>query len=196
MKYRDPASGDSFIRKLRRDSTWPGDAYELTFSCYRRFPFLSRDRTREWFVEALNQAREKLAFDLWAWVIMPEHVHLLVSPNGSQTTIGKIRSHIKEPVARRAMNYLEINAPEWLQKITVSEGSRTRRRFWQPGGGYDRNCTEIATAHAMIDYIHLNPVRRGLVEQSTDWEWSSARWYAGLRPVPIEVDATLPMQTE
>jgi hypothetical protein len=40
----------------------------------------------------------------------------------------------------------------------------------------------------MIDYLHTNPVRRGLVAKAEDWEWSSARWYAGMRPVKIEMD--------
>ena len=44
----------------------------------------------------------------------------------------------------------------------------------------------------MIDYIHLNPVRRGLVERPEDWKWSSFPWYAGVRPVPLEIDPTLP----
>jgi hypothetical protein len=45
----------------------------------------------------------------------------------------------------------------------------------------------------MIDHIHHNPVRRGLCQRATDWEWSGARRYAGIRPVPFEIDATLPM---
>jgi hypothetical protein len=74
----------------------------------------------------------------------------------------------------------------------VHEGSRVRHRFWQPGGGYDRNITSIAALRAMIDYIHANPVRRGLVAKPEDWEWSSACWYAGARPVKIEMnDAVL-----
>ncbi len=52
---------------------------------------------------------------------------------------------------------------------------------------------EERTLAAMIDYIHQNPVRRGLCERATDWEWSGARWYAGVRPVRFEIDATLPM---
>jgi putative transposase len=44
----------------------------------------------------------------------------------------------------------------------------------------------------MIEYIHANPVRRELVARPKDWEWSSARWYAGMRPVPIEMDRTIP----
>jgi hypothetical protein len=42
---------------------------------------------------------------------------------------------------------------------------------------------------AIIEYLHGNLVRRGLVAKAEDWEWSSARWYAELRPVPIEMDA-------
>jgi len=92
---------------------------------------------------------------------------------------------LKEPVARKAIAYLKENAPEWLPRLTVREGKRIRRRFWQPGGGYDRNVTSIEALRAMIDYIHANPVRRGLATRAEDWEWSSARWYAGLRPVRL-----------
>ena len=194
MRIRDAESGKTYFRKVRRSASANelGYAYELTFSCYHRYQFLSKDRTREWFVEALTGARQKLSFDLWAYVIMPEHVHVLVYPRSDEATISRIRSAIKEPVARKAIQFMEQNAPQWLPKITVREGARLRRRFWQPGGGYDRTGVEIETVHAMIDYFHANPVRRGLVESATDWEWSSARWYANLLPVRIEMDRTLP----
>ncbi len=164
MKIFDPKTQSWRIRKLRRRYNDPGDAHELTFSCFRRYQFLARDRTRNWFIEALEAAREKWGFHLWAYVLMPEHVHLL------------------------------IHAPIWIPRITVREGKRVRRRFWQPGGGYDRNSCDPSTAHSMIEYFHANPIRRNLVARAEDWEWSSARWYAGIRPVPIEMDATLPGQ--
>ena len=62
-------------------------------------------------------------------------------------------------------------------------------RFWQPGGGYDRDIARTATLRSMIEYLHANPVRRGLVAKVENWEWSSARWYAGMRPAPIAIDA-------
>ena len=99
-------------------------------------------------------------------------------------------------MARKAVAFLKQHAPHWLPKITVVEGSRVRHRFWQPGGGYDRNVVELATVHAMLDYFHANPVRRGLVERTIDWPWSSARWYAGIRAVLIEMDATIPTHHE
>lgn len=123
---------------------------------------------------------------------MPEHVHLLVAPREAGVQIGNFQGAIKEQVARRAIQWLEQNAPEWIPRITVIEGKKTRRRFWQPGGGYDRNVENLETLQSMIEYIHLNPVRRGLVQQAIDWEWSSARWYAGLSPTLLEMDRTIP----
>ena len=58
----------------------------------------------------------------------------------------------------------------------------------QRSGGYDRNITRTAALRSMTEYLHANHVRRGVVIKAEDWEWSSARWYAGMRPVPIEMD--------
>ena len=125
---------------------------------------------------------------------MPEHVHLLVYPRGPEAMISRIRSAIKEPVARRAIAYLEEHAPEWLAKITVREGQRVRRRFWQPGGGFDRNVRDFDELCREVRYIHRNPVERGLVERPTEWAWSSARWYAGERgsEAGIQMDEVSP----
>jgi putative transposase len=119
---------------------------------------------------------------------MPEHVHLLVYPGDAPERMSDFLRAVKEPVARKAIRHLKSNAPAWLARVTVREGARVRRRFWQPGGGYDRNITSIEALRAMIEYIHANPVRRGLVARAEDWEWCSARWYARLRPVKLEMD--------
>ena len=79
------------------------------------------------------------------------------------------------------MRYLEDHEPQWLPKLTRTRGKRTERLFWQSGGGYDRNIIEPGTLQATVDYIHKNPVRRGLVNKAVDWSWSSARWYVGIR---------------
>jgi putative transposase len=65
---------------------------------------------------------------------------------------------------------------------------KRRRRYNEPG---QPNITSAEALRAMIEYIHLNPVRRGLVKRPEDWEYSSARWYAGRRPVPIEMDSMI-----
>jgi REP element-mobilizing transposase RayT len=121
-------------------------------------------------LRGLDEARTEFAFQLWAYVVMPEHVHVLVYPGDSPERMSVFLQALKEPVARKAIRYLKSNAPEWLARVTVREGSRLRHRFWQPGGGYDRNITSTEALRAMIDYIHANPVRRGLVARAEDWQ--------------------------
>jgi REP-associated tyrosine transposase len=105
---------------------------------------------------------------------MPEHVHLLVHPRQPDHEIAQVRKAIKSPVAKKAIGHIERHAPNWLPRITRQRGNRIERLFWQSGGGYDRNVIRGETLLAVIDYIHLNPVRRGLAATPTDWKWSSA----------------------
>jgi putative transposase len=188
MKEFDPMSGLSRYRKRLRHYEEPGDARCLTFCCFHRYRFLEKDRTRHWFLESLQAARIKWKFAIWAYVVMPEHVHVFIHPNPQNPKLTGVLRDIKEPVGRKSVRYLRQYAPHWLPRITVREGNRVRHRFWQPGSGFDRNVNQSATVMHEIEYIHANPVRRGLVERAEEWEWSSARWYAGIRPVPVEID--------
>jgi len=178
-------------RLMRRPAmNEPGHAHELTFTCFRGFAFLRAERTCQWLADEVNRARQELDFALLAYVFMPEHVHLLVLPKQAIYEVRDILTAIKEPVARKAIEHLSEHSPAWLQCITVKSGSRQRRRFWQPGGGFDNNATDPAVILRMIEYIHGNPVRRGLVIQPEDWKWSSAGWIDGknsLRPDAIDV---------
>jgi REP-associated tyrosine transposase len=65
-------------RHHRRSINVSGHAHELTFSCFHRFPFLSRDRTCDWLGASIRTACADLEFSLWAFVFMPDHVHLIV----------------------------------------------------------------------------------------------------------------------
>jgi putative transposase len=85
------------------------------------------------------------------------------------------------PVQRAALAYLRRHAPAFLERLRDEQpNGEVHYRFWQRGGGYDRNVNEPATIRAMIEYIHDNPVRRGLVKRAIDWPWSSARFFAGM----------------
>ncbi|HEX4130717.1 MAG TPA: hypothetical protein VHZ24_11800 [Pirellulales bacterium] len=65
-----------------------------------------------------------------------------------------------------------------MKQLTIPERpGKDAFRFWQEGGGYDRNLTTSKAAYSVIDYLHLNPVRRGLVEHPRQWKWSSFRYY-------------------
>jgi len=96
---------------------------------------------------------------------------------------------LKRPVSVEAKEYLiETENQTWLKRLSVRKGDKEVFRFWLPGGGYDENLDDERSLEDVIDYIHANPVRRGLVERPTDWYWSSARYYQGIRPVPLEMD--------
>ena len=179
-------------RVHRRTDNEPGDAHELTFSCYQRYPFLRADRTCRWLAEAIEGARARLDFGVWAYVFMPEHIHLLIGPRRADADVAAILKAIKGPVGRRAIDYLTAHAPEWLPRLTRRRGGKVERLFWQSGGGYDRNIWSPAVLRAAIDYIHTNPVRRGLVARARDWTWSSAGWFEGGEP-PLLVPDRLPL---
>jgi putative transposase len=126
-----------------------------------------------------------LHLNVWAWVFMPDHVHLIVHPQRSGYDMALIRRLIKEPVVQQAIKWLEEHAPEWLPRIERQRGTRKERLFWQSGGGYDRNIFEPKTLLQMIEYIHENPVRKGLVAKACEWKWSSAGWFVDQRAVPL-----------
>jgi len=181
-------------RKTCKRENIPGHAHSLTFSCFRGKPFLSRDRSRQWFVKSLSAARDAHAFDIWAYVIMPEHVHLLIFPRNDEYSIADILGDIKRPVAQKALRFVRETAPSFLETMRDEQPNGiVRHRFWQRGGGFDRNLVEPSIIHSTIDYIHANPVRRGLVESPDDWQWSSAVFYSGCTGCVLEPNvASLP----
>jgi putative transposase len=152
---------------------------ELTFLCYHGYRFLAAERTCQWLCKSIDEARNDLDFGVWAFVIMPEHVHLIVWPRKPIYESAAILKAIKARVGRLAVRYLAEHHPQWIPRITRQRGKRVERLFWQSGGGFDRNIEEPRTLISMIDYIHMNPVRRGLAARATDWRWSSAGWFVG-----------------
>jgi putative transposase len=106
--------------------------------------------------------------------------------------IARIRHAIKHPVGMNAIRYLAQHAPGWLPRVTRQRGGRLERLFWQSGGGYDRNIDEPKTLMAEIEYVHMNPVRRGLVNRADDWKWSSAGFFMGKRKDLLLPDAIPP----
>ncbi|GMU82034.1 MAG: hypothetical protein AMXMBFR47_19050 [Planctomycetota bacterium] len=120
---------------------------------------------------------------------MPDHVHLIVWPGGDSFATGRVLAAIKVPVTRRAVAFVRKTAPQFLVRMLDQQpNGRATYRFWQPGGGYDRDLHDPGTIHKTIDYIHANPVRAGLVERPELWRWSSAAYFAGTGEPPLVPD--------
>lgn len=177
---------DEQHRKTRRVFDHPGHAHFLTYSCQGRLPLLDSDRVRPWVIEAMREVRSRLGVRIGAFVIMPEHVHVLVRcPEG--VWVSTALAGFKRPVSARAKAWLAEHEPGWVERLTVLRGDREVFRFWQAGGGFDRNVWKQRTLLEVAEYMHANPVRRGMVKRAMDWVWSSARFWGGMEGV-LEMD--------
>jgi putative transposase len=128
----------------------------ITFSCYRRRAYLQSDESKRIFENALKRARRHYGFGIVGYVVMPEHVHLLVT-EPERSTLAVALKALKQSVARRLIG--------------------GRDHFWQ-ARYYDFNVWSAAKRVEKLKYPHRNPVARGLVDGPEDWPWSSYRHYA------------------
>jgi putative transposase len=179
-----PGTSPPHRKRVKHRESWR-ESRMLTFSCYRRLPLLADDPCREIVACALRSALARHGWLLTAFVFMPDHVHLLTLPWSEEASgADRLLFSIKRPSSFRIKQYLEAQRNrELLDRLTVQERpGKTAFRFWQEGPGHDHNVRDPDKLGEAIGYIHNNPVRRGLCNAATDWEWSSARQY---RDLPI-----------
>ncbi len=177
--------GERPVSKQMRRIEERGAIRFLTFSCQNRQPLLADGHVCSSLLDAVDAAREMHGLLMYAWVIMPEHVHLLASPRPGQTMETSLRS-IKMSVARRALALWKQQSSPILDSIRDGKGLP---RFWLAGGGFDRSVRDVEELSKEVRYIHRNPVERGLVTRAEDWRWSSVRWWQGTREGEFECDA-------
>ncbi len=172
-------------KHLHYDS--PGIPHGLTFSCYKYRSFLNYRRPRMYLINSLEKARINHNFDLWAYVIMPNHVHLVIFPKNNDYSIPEILNSIKLPAAKMTLHWMGVNMPEILRLFATDEKMQPYR-FWLDAGGYDRNLRDQDELVKFVKYVHDNPVRKGLVEDPTQWYWSSAGDWLNDVKGPIRID--------
>ena len=143
----------------------------ITFSCYRRRPRLNHEARYQVFLEKLERIRRQFSFRLYGYVLMPEHVHLLLSePDLS--------------VLSDAIHSLKLATAKSMPKV----GQQEPAQFWQKRY-YDRNIGDHEEFVEKLRYVHRNPVKRGLVARPEDWPWSSFRHYAAGESGVVEIES-------
>jgi len=133
-----------------------GQSHFVTFSCYHRRPMFTTETSRRLFESALERVRRNFRLRVYGYVVMSEHVHLLLSEPQRGTLADALKS-LKQGISRRLIADAE--------------------HFWQRRY-YDFNIRNHPQFLEKLRYIHRNPVKRGLCERPEDWEWSSFRHYA------------------
>lgn len=141
----------------------------ITFSCYRRRRLLDHGRLRDAFVGITAEKLEERRGICCGFVVMPNHVHAIVWFDVPGTLSPFMKSW-KQVTSIRLKKVLRGVAPKYARSIPREEP------FWQ-AKYYPFNLFTAAKAREKLDYMHLNPVRAGLVERAGDWRWSSARFY-------------------
>jgi putative transposase len=141
------------------------DLHFVTFSCHHRQPYLGTPAARSLFERSLEAMRLRYDFYVTGYVIMPEHVHLLLS-EPTKAILAKALQALKLSVAVQSEQ-----RPFWLHRY------------------YDFNVFTEAKRTEKLRYIHRNPVTRGLVTQPEDWSWSSFRHWSTGEPGTVEIES-------
>jgi putative transposase len=155
--------------QISRDS----QALYITIVAKDRLPVFQTDAIKLVTCKALDQGRKSGGFLLFAYVIMPDHLHLLTD---CPKTSADVLRFVKGITGRRVIDYLkEHDYQSSLAKLRHEEWKRKHRySLWQQ----EKNVFSVfseAVFMQKVNYIHLNPVRAGLVERAIDYRWSSAR---------------------
>jgi putative transposase len=159
-----------------------GDLHFITCSCYRRQPLLGTPRRRDLFLTVLEQVRRRHQFVVVGYVVMPEHIHLLVSePQEKNPSI--VMQALKLGFARRVLAEAKRKRnPEQDRLFDCVPQHIWQKRF------YDFNVWTERKRIEKLRYMHRNPVKRGLVSSPELWKWSSFRAYALGEAGPVKLN--------
>ncbi len=141
----------------------------VTFSCYRRQPLLAAPTAYSVFKHELEAVRRRCGFAIADYVLMPEHVHLLVG-EPSRSMLAVVLQVLKQRTSRKLK-------------------ARGAVQFWQRRY-YDFNVWNEAKRVEKLRYRHRNPVKRGLLEKPEHWPWSSFRHYATGQLGTVEIESS------
>jgi putative transposase len=156
----------------------------ITFSCYRRLPLLRSVASRNLFVNILGDVRDRYGFALVGYVVMPEHIHLLIGEpqKGTPSTVLQV---LKQRVSRRLRQRKRAHKGQF--RLRFEEGEDSLPQFWQPRF-YDFNVWSQKKKVEKLHYMHMNPMKRKLVAHPKDWPWSSFSFYATRSPGLLRID--------
>jgi putative transposase len=151
------------------------DLHFVTCTCYRRLPLLGSARSRGVFAKILGEVQDRYGFLLVGYVVMPNHIHLLLSEpaRGTPSTAMQV---LKQRVSRRLRRKKKRGAKNQLL-LSFAAKETLPRQFWQRRF-HDFNVWSHKKKMEKLRYMHFNPVMRGLVKDPKDWPWSSYSYYA------------------
>jgi putative transposase len=163
-----------------------GDLHFITFSCYRRMPLLKTVRARNIFVQELRKVRDEMEFRLIGYVVMPEHVHLLIGEPKRGTPSNALQK-LKLRTSWKMRKRGKVGGDGQLRLPFQEVEGRAPRAFWQ-ARFFDFNVHRQGKKIEKLNYMHANPVKRKLVQHPKEWPWSSWCHYRNNERGLIRID--------
>ena len=166
-----------------------GQSHFITFSCYRRRPKFADSRFYDLFPLCLEAMRLRFRMRIYGYVVMPEHVHLLVS-EPEHGALAEAMHYLKLSFSKRAKSLTGSQVSVQLMEANLGHQRQNSEyeSFWQKRY-YDRNVGSVREFGIKLRYLHRNPVKRGLVRDPGDWKWSSFRHYAFREMGVVEIES-------
>ncbi|MBI3651258.1 MAG: transposase [Acidobacteria bacterium] len=168
----------------------PNLFHYATIVTHKRVQVFRRDKTCQFLIDAIAGAREKYPFKLIGYVIMPDHLHIIVNPLAHN--IGTVMKQIKGVSAHDIIEWLRVEGHEKsLAKLKLENPQKRSHQYamWLKEF-FPVELWSLKFVQQKLQYIHNNPVRAGLCNHPAEWKWSSYRAYFPHEPgsVPIEID--------
>ena len=165
----------------------PDFPYFITCTVVQWMPLFTRKPYLDILLDSLQFCRQHKALKVHAYVILDNHLHLVVAGERLTAIIQDVKSY----TAKRIIALLEQEQKTWalnqFQYYKQSAKTKSDYQVWQEGF-HPQQIVSEEMLHQKIDYLHHNPVRIGVVERPEDWVYSSARDYGGGKGI-IELDA-------
>lgn len=166
-----------------------GDTHFVTSAVVGFVPLFREQEPIRIFLENLRFYQDRGDYTLLAWVLMPEHFHIVVK-RSVEHPISRIVGNLKRMTSRQITESLrDTDKAQLLERLAVASSKEPTRdsKVWQYR--FDSFVvTKEETLVQKIEYIHFNPVRRGLARMAEEWPYSSARNYAGIGNGLVDVD--------
>src|SRR5215472_16347390 len=163
-----------------------GDLHFVTFSCYQRRTLLGTGRARERFLKILDQVRARHGFRVIGYVVMPEHVHLLLTEplKGNPSKVIQVLKQRVSAALRKGRNKSSLGQ----LTLRFPETREDEKHFWQRRF-YAFNVWSEKKLWEKLNYMHRNPVQRKLVRHPKEWPWSSWSHYEKREEGLLRIDS-------
>lgn len=162
-----------------------GQIYFVTFTVVNWLPALSRPAYKELFLESIRYCQTNKGLQVYAWVVMDNHVHLVIGTKGEEKLediVRDMKKYTSVHICRAIEGSVEESRRTWMLRMFKLEGQKSGKhqkyKFWEE----NYHPIELQTPKMIkqkIDYIHMNPVKAGIVFEEEQYVYSSATDYAG-----------------